>query len=387
MFSGSIAVSQPKIYINYVTHNEDTYSYLKNPDAYLKIRPKLQKFALECKKYNAKWSIGSDYVLLRAIMDNDTGIITKNTNNKNLLRWLSEDMDVECDPHSHESRYNIADIAYLHEQLGVKPAPVRSGFIYNSQNNHGGCWMNLQNPIKGDSFPQFSWHPEILWGAATLQHKGDPEYYGIWKPKDTTNFFQHAADNRLINFGSGCRIVASDLSADEIMAIIDDLILNIDNNTAPNTGFYTMSIFFEESKLNLPPFMLRLDSISRAVSERVASGRMEWMHTVDIVEKWKNEYNAEPFYISCDMQHIYDPSSIIATDNSGFSLTRISDVEYLIKSNSKISFRLYNLIGEEILSNQSEQFEINLNIENLRNGLYFLVLSYQNHFEIIKLIK
>jgi len=268
-------------------------------------RAAIIQFATECYIKGAKWSIGSEYVFLQAIAKYDTGTVTYNTNGKNLLKWLDQDRDVECDPHSHESKFNYADVAYLHTELGVTPSSVRSGFIYNSVNNNGDTWMEYQNPVQGDSFPSYTWHPEILWGAATLGHVNDPEYYGAWKPRDTTDFFVHESGNHLINYGNGCKIVASELTVVEVLQIIDNLIDAIDNGSVPETGFYCMSIFFQDSKLRQSAFLLKMGHITDSINLRVGQGKMEWKHIEDVIQTWKTDYSSEPFHMSCDFQSIY----------------------------------------------------------------------------------
>lgn len=66
---------------------------------------------------------------LLAVQQFDTGTVIANTNGKNLLRWFVEEKGVICDPHSHENGYNYADVAYLHEQLGIMATKVVGGFL------------------------------------------------------------------------------------------------------------------------------------------------------------------------------------------------------------------------------------------------------------------
>jgi len=377
-------ISQTRIYINYVSHNEDAYQYLNNQSIYMNTRDGIRNFANDCKTRGAKWSIGSDFVFLQAVAIYDTGSVIQNTDNKNVLLWLHDNMDVECDPHSHESAYNYADVAYLHTLLGVTPSSVRSGFIYN-----GGTWMNYQNPVQGDSFPSYSWQAEIIWGAATPGHVNDPLYYGMWKPKDTSNFFVHEASNHLINYGSGCKIVASDLTNNEILQIIDNLINEIDSNIAPQTGFYCTSIFFEESNLKNPPFLLRMRDLTDSINLRVASGNVEWKHIEDVAQIWKTNYSSQAFFASCDMQDIYsniDKNEVI----NNINIYPNPAQNYLVVKSGNIEVENIEII--DVLGKRIKQFGIQdsvfeIQIGDLPKGIYFLKLQMKQGVTLHKFIK
>ncbi len=385
LFLSMLTFAQPVIYVNYVSHNEDAYPYLNNRNIYMEARNGIVSFATDCQSKGAKWNIGSDYVLLQAIAKYDTGVVIQNTGDKNLLKWLHDDKGVECDPHSHESAYNYSDVAYLHTLLGVTPSSVRSGFIYNSANGHGGTWMDYQNPVQGDSFPAYSWQPEVLWGAASLGHVDDPEYYGMWKPTDTSNFFVHNPSNHLINYGSGCRIVASEKSVDEIMAIIDNLIDNIDNDVAPQSGFYCMSIFFEESNLKEPAFLLKLSELTDSINLRVTDGNMEWKNIEEVVQIWKNSYSAQPFYMSCDMQDI---STNLKSDNQVVEVKIYPNPAYdfitIENLNVQVqNLRIFDITGKVCLSSITIK-DNKIDVSDLSNGLYFIEINNTKRLKFIK---
>ncbi|MBL4707770.1 MAG: hypothetical protein JKY48_04945 [Flavobacteriales bacterium] len=109
--------SQSKIYINYVTHNEDNYNqYISNQSFYISARTMLRQFAIDCKNNGAKWSMGNDYKLLDAVSMHDKPLVMSNTNGLNLLKWMQDSMDVELDPHAHAQTGSpsLADVAYKH---------------------------------------------------------------------------------------------------------------------------------------------------------------------------------------------------------------------------------------------------------------------------------
>ena len=362
---------QSKVYVNLVSHNEDTYPYLNNPSSYYNARPHYIDFAILCHNKGAVWSMGDEYVFLKAVAQYDTGSVLSTTNNKNLLRWLAEDMEMEVAPHTHGQVYNYTDIAYLFEVLGVVPAPIMSGFIYNTYSPAGQLWMDYQNPVPGDSFPDFQWQPDILWGGGTPGHVDDPEYYGVWKPKDTADFGLHDPNNHLINYAQGCRLVISQMTALQIIAQIDTLITKIQNGEIPQNGFYCTSVFFEDNDLENNALFGRLDSIIDSINVRVANGTMQWGKIVDIINIWQTDYEEQPFHISCDLQDVYTSVQPIYVDDNPISYSKD-----FIKINNAENYNILIIsdISGKILFKTNNLTE-KINISTLPTGVYLINLS------------
>ena len=117
--------------LTFVTHNEENENYT-NFNYYILRRNIIIQLADYVQLKGVKWDFQSDWKFLVAVKNFDTGSVIVNTNGKNLLRWLVEDKGVSCDPHAHESSHNYADVAYLHTQLGITPAKIVGGFLYDT---------------------------------------------------------------------------------------------------------------------------------------------------------------------------------------------------------------------------------------------------------------
>lgn len=376
----------PKLYINFVSHNEENYSYLINPVDFYSMRPRLIQMAQLTTIKGAKWHLGSDHIMLRAVLEHDTGSVQNNTNNQNVLRFISSSFvnNVECDPHAHESLYNNVDVAYLHDSLGVNPGVVMSGFLYD-QLQSGHDWQDYQNPVAGEMFPNYTWAPEIIWGAATPGHTNDPDDFGIWKPQSMTSFFSHDDSKHLINYGQGCKILVKDTS--NISYIMDQVryIVNaIQTGSAPSNGFYCTSIFFSENNLSSPNFIsLKMDNLMDSINVLVAQNKVEWMFIPDIVENWKNVYNEQAFIMDCDLTVVSSvPDKQIQPNNWGLTPNPSGDQTSfwtsLEMNNAKLS--IYNSLGEKQKTIEGINGKsILIQKENLPNGIYFVHVEQDNY--------
>lgn len=303
-FSLISAQAPPKLYIQFVSHNEDNFAYLDNVNNYLAARNNLKTVGQSFQSRAVKWNLGSDYILLKAALKYDTNSVLTSTSGKNILKYLKENLGVECDPHSHESRYNYGTIAWLHTQLGITPSDIMSGFLWNTTQN-GNWWYNYQNGVQSDSVASYTWQPGTLWGAATPQHTLDPEFWGLWKPKDVAGFTVHTPTNNLILCTQGCKIKVEDTS--QVMVIVNQVvnaINKIQNGTAPASGIYNTSIFFGEGKISLLPFRTKLNNIADSLAKYVTQNKLEWRSITEVVNIWKTTYSSQPFTRNCDFSAV-----------------------------------------------------------------------------------
>lgn len=318
LFSFGGYTQPPKVYINLVSHNEDSYTqYLNNPTAYYQTRSKMINMAQLCADKGAKWHLGTDWILPVAVMEYDTGNVLNTSNNKNILRYLSEDRNVSVDAHSHESTYNYTDVAHLLDSINVNISPVMSGFLWNHDQN-GHYWTDYQNPVPGDSFPGVTWQPDILWGAGTPGHVNDPDYIGVWRPKDTTTsgFFTHDPGNHLINYGQGCKMAYQyNSNIDSVLQPLKDMLNAIEQEALDSNKIYCTSIFFRESELVKPNFLPTTAALIDTLNSYVDAGMVEWMKIDTVVEKWKNEFANTGSIDSCNSWNVSGIGSLKTPGN------------------------------------------------------------------------
>lgn len=189
----------PVLHLAIATHSEDrhhpqTPDYQVDKSAYTASRSGLLAFAEAMAARDLKWNWQSDYNFLEAcrkweIQTPDAALLAA-TGGKNIVRYLRENLGVECDPHSHENDgYNYADVAYLMIACGVEPAPVVGGHIYDPSDPGFQNWPRFNAGISGSTYPSAFWKPQLLMGAGTGQHRNDPTASGLWRPLSSAAFF------------------------------------------------------------------------------------------------------------------------------------------------------------------------------------------------------
>lgn len=382
---------KPPVYINLVSHNEDSYiQYLNIPTSYYDIRTKMIVFAELCQIKGAVWHLGSDWVLPLAVFCNDTGSVLISTSGKNILRYLNEDLNVSIDAHSHESTYNYTDVWHLLDSLGVNASSVMSGFLVN-QDQHGHYWTDYQNFIPGDSFPHVSWQPQYLWGAGTPAHVNDPHYTGIWKPQDTavnTTFITHDSTKHLINYGQGCNMkLLPNASIDSLLAPLRDMINAIQNGTLPEDGIYCTSIFFTESSLNGPSFQNKASELMDSINHYVNLGLVEWMKIDSVAYLWETTMTEGSIhhcseYYQTGLNDFTEQPSFNIYPNPGKEFINL-ETEYPDTYNLQI----YDLEGRLHLELCDLKGEYQIDISKFNTGTFLIQFSNNSFLKILRFIK
>lgn len=203
---------------------------------YVQWREALIGFATLCANRSLSWNCQSDWNFLEGVRryevfapgnlyydasiangtytDNATGLSSTNTGGKNVMKYLSENLTVSLDPHSHETGgYNYADIAYLlQNKLGVTPTKVVGGHVYDGTGYQDWPKFLASGGLGLSKFASenatYKWSPELLMGGATASHASDPHVSGLWRPSVPTSstdravYFTHNASTAIAAVGS-----------------------------------------------------------------------------------------------------------------------------------------------------------------------------------------
>ncbi|MBL8173698.1 MAG: hypothetical protein JNK48_03460 [Bryobacterales bacterium] len=288
----------PPLQLTIVSHNEEPSTrqmdYLASRAGYLRNRELVRQLALVIQAKGAKWSFQSDWNFLLAVAEYDTGTVVRNTNGKNILRWLVEDLRFEVNPHAHESKYNYADVGYLVEQLGLPRNQVVGGFLYWPAENPQG-WEQHENGIFGVKYPAYFWRAELLWGAATPLHQGaDEESYGLWHPKDKYNFTADSAARRLVYIGGGCKSNFTGSALDGVEAYLRAA----EKGRLAADGFYTATIMINQGQLT-EGIIQNIASHLEGLRGDVAAGRIVHRTLSEAFAEWRTGYGARAYRMSC----------------------------------------------------------------------------------------
>ncbi len=390
--------NNPKLYLHFVTHNEENDVFLNNYSYYILNRNNIIQLANVVVSKNVKWNFQSDHAYLRAVIKYDTGSTTNNTNGKNIIRWLVEDMGITCDPHAHETSYNYADVAHLHDSLGITATKVVGGFLYDTIVN-GNNWENLEAGIYGRQYPWAFWKPDILWGGGTQNHVNDPQVYGAFKPKSMAEYWVHDPARRLTLIGNGCGNKIWDTSnVSYIFGKIKRITDAIDAHTLPDSGFYTAAIFISSGSLSttvINKFSQIVDSINALVSQN----KVEWKEISAAKQIWDSVYNRQPFWIKCENLPPLGIEQISYTVPGSFALYQNypnpfnpeTIINYELRVTSYVQLKIFNVLGEEVTTLVNEElrpgtYEVTWEGSNYSSGVYYYRLSAGEYIDTKKMV-
>ncbi len=409
------------LYVNFFTHNEerdyctgkttDVYCYFppattgqqpcgyQDQTVFLRLRGLLKELADTIRTKGAKWNWESDWVFLAGVRSFDKGDAT--TNSKNIVKWLAESNSsaIEIDPHAHESSYNYADVAYMLDSLGGNPSKVVGGFTWNfTQGNNASAytWMDFNNGIKGWQYPNFTWKPDILWGAAgynrrkgQTDHTYDVETPGVWRPKDTseTGFKTHDPSKRLVFLGNGYgKANDSSKTAEQIAAEIIAFADSLQQGIKPPAGrLYSYSIDLHQKYWACPGYAARTARVIDLLKPYVQQGRIIWATNTEKVNVWKTQYKEQPNLYPYP-QNVVSTISAEALREAKSSLTIVPNpagdqttVRFSLTKRERTTLKLYNVLGQEVtllldaeLEAGEHEWSLVVSHWSLVDGAYFL---------------
>jgi hypothetical protein len=226
----------------------------------------------------------------------DTEELMASTRGKNIVKWMVEDLGFEADPHAHETKYNYADVAYLHTQLGVEPSGNVGGFLFDPPDNPQG-WEQHEEGLKGRVYPAYFWKADQIWGAGTSQHRGnDEKAHGVWKPADRHNFFEHDPSRRLVYIGGNCYSWMARPAPN--VSAVHEAVAAISSGEVPRDGFYTANIFIAQARLN-ERVVARVAADLDALGPLVRQGKIVWSSLTETANRWRTEHDGKPFQHPC----------------------------------------------------------------------------------------
>lgn len=394
---GITAQNHPPVYMTLASHNEDnsnwtTYSFYKPK------RDLLVQLANIVQTKGAAWSFQSDWKFLLGVAMFDTGSVVSNTNGKNLIKWMVEDKGIFCDPHSHEANgYNYADVAYLHQQLGITPTKVVGGFLYDTVIN-GNNWENLESGIYGRMYPSYFWQPDILWGGGTPLHVADPYPLGAWKPKSMTDYYTHDTTNHLVLLAHGCENHIEDTSNIYYNTeILRNIVRQLDNGRLPDSGFYPAFSIFNVGDLNSSR-VIKISQFIDSVNALTAGGRVQWKSLTQIYNIWNTTYNKRPYRVMCEdiplaveQTTTSIPNGYFLSQNYPNPFNPATKINFALPERTFAEMRIYDIKGSlvEILFSKelsAGSYTAGWNAEKYSSGVYFYSLITDKFTQTAKMI-
>jgi len=282
----------PPIYVSIVTHNEQPKNasapaYSTDAKRFRSNRDATVEFARMLYTEGVKYNFQSDWDFVAAVLKYDEG--THSTGDKNVLRYLVENLSFEVDPHAHETRYSYADVAHLHEEAGVPVSYLAGGFIAlpASESKLEYLWET----VEGRQF-DCQWQAKAIWGGGTAGHVNEEELWvsGIWKPEDNEHFTTHSEEAPLPHIGGYMRGWDG----------LRDLLGNQESGDLDPSLIYTQTVFAGQRDLLNPAFVAEFRSEVRSFAKATAEGRIRWVGLNEVLEIWDTDYNCRPNLFAYD---------------------------------------------------------------------------------------
>ena len=280
----TMLLSPAEILVSIVLHHEQSIPFHNNQSTFMHHRSILVDLAQMLHSHNVMFNYQPDWPFPLAVDSYDTHG-SFDTNNKNVLRYLSEDLGFEIDPHCHtgQSSYNYADVAYLIEKNGVKPSGIVGGFIVDPPDISE--LEDFYNLMVGSVYPAYSWTPTATWGGSTSGHTDEESLWvsGIWKPRDRNNFLVHEETASLPNIGGYS-------TTHNLWSGLDRLIQLQKNGELQSGSIYTCSIAFSQGVLTEPGFV---DNFEADLLARRGAPHLLWVGLGETLTIWENDFFSE----------------------------------------------------------------------------------------------
>lgn len=293
--SGVLTATPARIYVSFVSHNEESISnppcapVLTDRVRYLTNRAAVVSLASTIVDRGATWDFQSEWEYLTKVASWDDADARATTGGQNIVEYLSQlaPSQLVVDAHSHQLRgYNYADVAYMLEQLGVPATGIVGGFIATPASRAN--WTVFRRPLAGQRYPAATFTATALWGGGSVNHRSDSNASGIWRPKSVFQFHTDDPRQTLPVIGHYTGDVAS---ADGVL----DLLERLRRNELQPNHMYTATIMLPQCELDSDPGIAQsAEDIIAALEDAVRDGEVVWATLPEMLRVWQDEYGSTP---------------------------------------------------------------------------------------------
>ncbi len=292
--AGWTAAAPERVLVAVAIHSEDpgnvhTPDFRTNQTAYAEFRGDLLRFADLMASNDLPWSLQSDWNFLLGVQQYevdapDTNLLAR-TAGTNVILYLARHRGVEMVPHSHEGfGYNFADVAWLLQELGVEPAGVVGGHIYDPAEFSYQDWPRFIPGLACQHYTNgFVWKPYLLMGSGTPLHVAEPVATGLWRPASSNAYFTDQPTNTLACFG------VWESTTQHLARLLRD----VETARLPTGRLYTAAWVFPHHGLTNDSYFLTNVAASVAhLRAQANAGRLEVVRFDEAYRIWQDEYGA-----------------------------------------------------------------------------------------------
>jgi len=340
LFSGAQPLNRAPVYVTLFSHNEESWEgMVATREKYEHYRKDLYNRLMAIREFGAKLDWQSDWAVLKAMNSYENGSILDQTQGKNILKFMVEDLGFSVDPHGHLTTYSYGDLAYLIRQLDVEPSGVIGGCrIVNCGQGilpfelldwKKDIGIQSDGTIRGNMYPDAVWKPTILSCPAFGSHWFDDYTSGVWKPGSGDDFYTHDAKRDITyigqgyphdqtNLGEGTRVQCFAVDG----AYIKELIHKIKQGEVSSTIMNTASLHIRDIGYISDTKHDVLEGINRILGELepfAARGDLAYVTYPEAEAIWNEYYNADPCKTSIGRFSFYEPIAAQAGMHCGKS--------------------------------------------------------------------
>lgn len=385
LLAGNLRAQTMPLYLNFNSHNEvNDHIQYANGSVWLQYRGLILAVADTFNQHGVKWNLQVDSDFILADLTNESGF----SNPNDLLDSLDNSATVEVDPHNHFDNnsssmsynpYNYPDLAHLLDSAGLQsPRKNMGGFIWTTTPD----FMPYQNPVAGNTYPDYTWRPDVIWGAGSPNHQNDYNGYGVWKPQGPNlNFFNHDPSKHLTFIGNGCSYVVFDTTqVSTIVNAIVEMLQYIQYQPYDPMAMYTASIQMNFRDLAGPGYVDTIAAIVRGLEPYVNSGQIVYQTLSDKYTTWYTAHSNTADYFRTDCQGL--PLGANETEiQSGISFypnpsSGILNIQTAGKTMNEI--QLMDMQGKLVLSKNSTSSNEQIDLSAFEPGMYFAIIRFED---------
>jgi hypothetical protein len=380
-----VAAQVPSVYTVLFTHIEDntpvgTLGTPQSRQNYMLYRGRLIEMANLARSYTMPWVLQPDWKFLLAALLYEDSTVIPSTNNKNLLRYLKEDLGAVIDPHSHENGgYNYTDVAHLLDSLGVGATTVIGGHIWDPTLPQFQQWDRFRVPVRGQRYPWALWRGDILMGSGTPNHVNDPIVSGVWRPRDRYHYFEH---DSLANITAIGQFRGTLESARELNQLYR-------NGTVPPTMMLTLSHHIRPAMITRAGGITAVeDSVMRPARALRDSGIAHFTDFSSLVATWRTQFNARGFLYTGTPTAVSEhgngtPNEFALRQNYPNPCNPTTRIRFGIQASAFVSLRVFDVLGKEVAMPVNAfmtagEYEAEFDAKNLTSGVYCYQLRAGN---------
>jgi len=370
--------------------NYPDFSLDENREEYIRFRTNLINFCEMLHSYNVSVNWMTNWNFLNGVLKwEDSGLMAE-TNGKNVVRYISEDLEMCVGAHCHENMgYNYADNCCLIDSLGVTPSNVVGGHIFDPDDPYYQNWEKFRQPLQGEMFPHYFWKGDILTLHATGQHVNDPELSGVWKPKDKDNFRVHDSLSEIYAIGQ---------YKNNFQGILE--LVNLRKSGAvPAKYMLTGSINLAQSQLDSQFVRYFESNILYPLLDMQEKGEVKIVTYNQVIDVWKNMYDSTGFVYNPPEQSYVseektDDFNFILGQNYPNPFNSFTKIQYRLSDDAGIKLTVYDMAGRCVRTleqgrKKSGDYSVVWDARDdwnriVSSGVYFYNLEIDNRLKDVK---